>query len=188
MNAKKEIIPLIILTLMLTLLFPPSTVRSDTQASQTNLEKQALLCLTKVYNLDFNHYNMTLGQTFTLPSAPNDSSVYQGVDYFLTSSDSNLVAHFDFKDAELYQFALRIINGSVFSAQQFPDMRAAATDFLTKYNTVSSVELTPLIRLIETLSQANTKTATLGNLTLQESSGTIFPNHFAVNIHLEIRT
>ncbi len=88
MHPKNKIIPLMILTITLTLLFPLSTVQSYNQTSQTILENQALQYLTEVYNLDFNHYNITLHDSYMLSSGPNDSAVYESVNYFLNSSDS----------------------------------------------------------------------------------------------------
>ncbi|MCL4429409.1 MAG: hypothetical protein M1167_01535, partial [Chloroflexi bacterium] len=50
---------------------------------------------------------------------------------------------------------------------------------LTRYQTVSSVDLTPLIRLLGTLNQTDSATATLGNLSLTMTSGPVLPNHIA---------
>ena len=157
-----------------------SEIKCDlaTPASPDIIQK-AYTCLTTVYNLDFNHYTVTLGENYTLPSGPNDTSVCQGVDYLLDAPDSKLTAVFVFQDGFLYQFALRPINGPIIASRQYPNMTAAANDFLTRYQTISDVDLTPLIRLLDTLNQGNTTSATAGNLKLNMDNGTIFPGHYA---------
>lgn len=180
MNLGGKIMSFALIILIVTLVFGQlSIVHSDLSSTSPSIEDQALLCLTTVYNIDFNHYDVTPGQSFTLPQGPNDPTVTQATDYFLSAPDSNLVANFNFQDGVLNQFALRVINGSVVQAQNFSNMRAAATDFLTKYQTINPVDMTPLIRLIDMLNQDNTTAATLGNLTLHESSGSLLPGHMA---------
>ncbi len=156
-----------------------SEIRCDleTPASPDIIQK-AYTCLTTVYNLDFNHYTVTLGENYTLPSGSNETSVCQGVDYFLNAPDSKLTAVFVFQDGFLYQFALRPINGPIDASRQYPNMTAAATDFLTRYQTISDVDLTPLLRLLGSLNQSNTTSAAVGNLSLNMDNGTIFPGHY----------
>jgi hypothetical protein len=140
-----------------------SAVHSDLPLPQT-LEDMAFACLTDVYPVDLNHYNVTLGSCYTFPSTPSDNSTTQAVDYMLNSPDSNLVANFMFRDARLYSLNLGVINGSFFTTRSDANLTEAAKNFLVKYQAFSGVDSSELIRVLGNFDEAKGSTVTLGNI------------------------
>lgn len=147
------------------------------RAQSSNVETEAYACLTAVLNVDFNHYNVSAPETLSLPTAPNDTSVTEQVSYNLTSADSNIVVVFLFRDDVLYQLAQRTISGSVVVARNFTNVNDAAVDFLSRYESVTPVDLTPLVKLVQMLNGTMGKTASAGNLTLCADSWPVSPGH-----------
>ncbi|MGO8807557.1 MAG: hypothetical protein ACLQO7_13305 [Candidatus Bathyarchaeia archaeon] len=151
-------------------------VQGGLSSAQSSEQNQAYSCLTKVLNIDLSHYQVQAEPILTLPSEPNDNSVTEQVSYNLTSTDSNLLVVFLYKDSALYQLALTTLSGSVVTARNYTNLNDAAVDFLSRYETVSAVDLTPLIRLVATLNSTE-GTAHAGNLTFSASSGPLLPGH-----------
>lgn len=179
MNPTRKILPLTLILLIATLFLGQfANAQTTVEPSISDLENKSYNILTAAYNLNLTHYNITLDQIYELPQIPNDSQICQSVDYMLNSPDSNLVATFVYKDGDLYQCALRTINGTVFQTQKFPNMTAAAADFLTQYQTVNSVDLTPLIRMLSMLNQTGTRNTTLGTITLGAGGFQVVPGHY----------
>jgi hypothetical protein len=166
--SKKVPLVMLVFVVMLVPLGQLSAVHSDLPLPQT-LEAEAFACLADVYPVDLNHYNVTLGGYYTLPSAPPDTFTTQAVDYMLNSPDSNLVANFLFKDGVLYSLSLSVINGSVATARPYDNLTDAARDFLVKYQTFSGADSTELIRLLSYFDETKNTTVTLGNTSLSVS-------------------
>ena len=57
------------------------------------LERKALAYVTNVLPFDMNHYNVTVGKTYSLPSAPNDPTVTKAIDIDLKSSGSTILVN-----------------------------------------------------------------------------------------------
>jgi hypothetical protein len=131
--------------------------------------------------VDLSHYSVSAPDTFTFPSVPNDSSVTTQVSYNLTSSDSSLVVVFLFQGGVLYQIAQRTVSGLVVTARNFTNLDYAAFDFLSRYESVAPVDLTPLVRLVQMLNGSMSTEVSAGNLTLYASSGPILPGHTAAS-------
>jgi hypothetical protein len=87
----------------------------------------------------------------------------QAIDYMLSSSDSNIVANFLFKDDLLYSLSLSIINGSV-AKVQYANLTAAARDFLVKYQTFSGINSSDLILTLEKFDPAQDTSVTVGDV------------------------
>jgi hypothetical protein len=142
--------------------------------SPQTLQSTAFTCLTDVYPIDLNYYNVTFGAVNTL-SEQSDTFMTQVVDYKLNSPYSNLVANMLFRDDSLYSLNLRVVNGSVVTARTYGNLTDAAKDFLKKYQVFSGADSTDLIRLLDNFDEAKGATATLGNITLSVSH-LIIPN------------
>ncbi len=151
-----------------------SVVYSAASVSQT-LEITALACLTDVYPIDLNHYDVTLGPRYTLPPVSSDTSTTQAVDYTLNSPDSNLVANFLFKNSMLYSFNLRVLNGSVVTARSYANLTDATRDFLEKYQSFSGRNSTGLIHLLDNFDENKDMEVALGNISLSVSH-LVIPN------------
>lgn len=137
---------------------------SDNQLSvPQTLEDRALACLTQVYPVDLNHYNVSLGSCNTL-SSQSDNSTTQAVDYMLSSPDSNLVAVFLFKDGTLYSLSLSVINGSVLASRSYENLTEAAKDFLVKYQTFSGVDSSELVAVLNKYDEAQGTPASVGDI------------------------
>jgi hypothetical protein len=134
------------------------------------LEDRALACLTQVYPVDLNHYNVSLRSCDTLSSTQSDNSTTQAVDYMLNSPDSNLVAVFLFKDAVLYSLNLGVINGSVVASRSYANLAEAAKDFLVKYQAFSGVDSSELIQVLDKLDEAQGTSVTVGDVGFRISS------------------
>jgi hypothetical protein len=172
LSNKARLATLALVALLVTLGQLP-TAHSDPPPPQT-LEANALACLTDVYPVDLNHYNVTLDACYTL-SAPSDKSTTQAVNYMLNSPDSNLVADFLFKDAALYQLSLSVINGSIVTARPYTNLTDAAADILAKYQAFSGADSTKLTHLLGKLDEAKGATVTSGNISLSVSH-LVIPN------------
>lgn len=172
--SKKAFLVMLVFVVLLVPLGRFSVVHSNLPLPQT-LEAMALACLTDVYPVDLNHYNVTLGPCYTLPSASSDTSMTQAVDYMLNSLDSNLVANFLFRDAVLYSLNLRVVNGSVVTARSYANLTDAARDFLVEYQAFSGADSSELIRLLGNFDEAKGTTVTLGNISLSVSH-LVIPN------------
>jgi hypothetical protein len=166
--SKKALLAMFVFVALLVPLGQVSEVHSDLPLPQT-LEAKAFACLTDVYPVDLNHYNVTLGACHTLPSASSETFMTQAVDYMLNSSDSSLVANFLFRDAVLYSLSLRVVNGSVVTARSYANLTDAARDFLVEYQAFSGADSTELIRLLGNFDEAKDTTVTLGNISLSVS-------------------
>ena len=68
-----------------------------------------------------------------------------------------------FKDGALYQIGQRTVSGSVVTARNYTNMNYAAVDFLSRYESVTPVDLTPLIRLVEMLNGSMGTMVSAGN-------------------------
>jgi len=164
--SKKALLVLFVFAVLLVPLGQLSAVHSDLPLPQT-LEAKALACLTDVYPVDLNHYNVTLGAYHTFPPAPPDMPFEEeAVIYTLNSPDSNLEASFLFRDGVLFTSELWVINGSVVTARSYANLTDAARDFLLKYQVFSGANSTELIRLLGNFSEAQYTTVTLGNISL----------------------
>lgn len=137
------------------------------------LEDRALACLTQVYPVDLNHYNVSLDSCYTLSSTQLDNSTTQAVDYMLNSPDSNLVAVFLFKDAVLYSLNLGVINGSVVASRSYANLTEAAKDFLVKYQAFSGIDSSELVRVLDKFDEAQGTPVTVGDIGFRIS-------HFAI--------
>jgi hypothetical protein len=135
--------------------------------SPQTLQSTAFTCLTDVYPIDLNYYNVTFGAFNTL-SEHSDTFTTQVVDYKLNSPYSNLVANMLFRDNRLYSLNLRVVNGSVVTDRTH-NLTDVAKDFLRKYQVLSGADSTDLIRLLDNFDEAKDATATLGNITLSVS-------------------
>jgi hypothetical protein len=172
--SKKALLAMFVFAVLLVTLGQLSAVHADLPLPQT-LEARAFACLTDVYPVDLNHYNVTLDACCTLSSAPPDNFTTQAVNYMLNSPDSNLVADFLFRDAVLYSLSLSVINGSVVTARSYANLTDAAGDFLVKYQAFSGADSTELIRLLGMFDEAKGTTVTLGNISLSVSH-LVIPN------------
>jgi hypothetical protein len=145
-----------------------STVHSK-MPSQPTLEDTAFACLTDVYPVDLNHYNVSLSSNYTFPSTTFDNSTTQAVDYMLDSPDSNLIANFMFRDAKLYSLSLSVINGSIVTARSYANLTEAAKDFLMKYQAFSGFDSSELIRVLDKFAVASGVPVMLGDVSFRIS-------------------
>lgn len=157
-----------------------SGVYGQVSSAQSSCENQAYSCLTNVLNIDLSYYTVQQQPDLTLPSVPNNTAVIEQVSYNLTSSDSNVIVIFLFSNGALYQIAVRPLSGSVVTARNYTNLNDAAVDFLSRYQSVSAVDLTPLVKMVDALN-GTMGAVHAGNLTLNASSGPIVPGNTATS-------
>jgi hypothetical protein len=136
------------------------------------LETKALTYVKNVLPFNMSHYNITVGNAYSLPSGPNDPTVTQAVDIDMKSGDSTMHVVCLYVNRALHQCGVTP-TGTPFADRTYASVKDIAVRILLAYQEQTGLDSTPLLNTLSLVNDTEITSVKLGNVSL---SITHFPD------------
>ncbi len=133
------------------------------------LEDKALAYVKNVLPFDMSHYNITVDNSYSLPSAPNDATITQAVEIDLESSVSTIHVVCVYINGTLHQCVATPTGSPPVSDKFYANMKDVAACILQAHQEQTGLDSTSLIETLNLVNNTETANVTLGSVSLSVS-------------------
>ena len=151
-----------------------SYVSSDTSI----LQEKSQTYINNVLPFDMNQYSIVFRSEYSLPSGPNDPTIWESVTYDLKSNSSTIHVVFVFMNGVLKQCGIQPLSGSPISDHSYTNMAQVAARVLGKLGECIGIDSSDLVRMLSLVDETKTMNLTQGDVNLsvyKMSIPTTFP-------------
>ncbi len=152
----------VILAILILSVQPYQLVYSQTAVQ---LETKALTYVKSVLPLDISHYNITVGNAYSLPSGTNDSTITQAVDIDLKSDDSTIHIVCLYVNGALHQCGVRP-TGTPAADRTYTRLEDVATRILLAHQQQTGLDSTSLLNTLNLVKDNETTNVNLDGVNL----------------------
>jgi len=154
------------LMVVLILSFQPYQVAHSETA--VPLESKAHAYVMNVLPFNMSHYTITVGNAYSLPSAPNDSAITQAVVIDLKSCDSTIHVVCVYVNGALHQCGVSP-TGNPVSDRTYANVKDVAIRMLQANQEQTGLDSSDLLNTLNLVNETETRIVTLGDVSLSIS-------------------
>ena len=157
---------MIMLTVLILSFQPYQLVHAQTAIP---LESKALAYVENVLPFNMSYYTVTVGSTYSLPSAPNDPTITQAVDTDLKSNGSSIHVVCVYVNGALHQCGVSPTTGAPVIDRTYASVNDVAARVLRAHQEQTGLDSTSLLNMLSLVNDTETTNVRLGDVNLSVS-------------------